>query len=544
MKPRGMEMFMVAGALLLLPACARPGDFGAYDVQRYELALRFSPESKAFDGAVTVTGTVTGEADTLAVDASLKLLTIDSVFWNGALTAYRRAGDSLLVPAAGHTGGDKPFVLRIVYHGISGFSGSYDAGGVLFTQQDGADRIATISEPSFARSWWPCHDIPSDKAIVSFAITVPSKLRAVSNGLLSAVEFPAASWTTYLWQSRYPISTYLVAFAAAEYVEMKETYRKQDGGEMPVVFYVYPSDTGRARSDFANVRKAIDFFASTFCEYPFADEKFAIAEVDGDMTMENQTLCTVQATLLTGDRNNELTFVHELAHHWWGNFVTPHDWTQTWLSEGFATYAEALYEEHTRGRAVYQAYIDNMMALPQGSYAGSVIGRSDTSFWDSFALRVYYKSAIVLHMLRSIMGDSAFFTAMRSYLNDGTLRYQTARTADFSRHCEAAHGAELGWFFDQWLIARSDSIDRPELSYTWRRQGDRSVELVLRQTTSGQLLYRLPLEIEVETTSGRERHSVVDSLGEQSFQFSTAGEPKAVHIDPEHKVFKLLKGGE
>src|SRR5206468_2050391 len=125
------------------------------------------------------------------------------------------------------------------------------------------------------------------------------------------------------------------------------------------------------------------------------------------LTMENQTVCSIQNSMITGDRKYELSsVVHETAHQWWGNLITPGNWKHTWLSEGFAEYAEALYLEHRRGAEMYHEYIGKMMAFAPGAFAGPIVGRSDTAFWDSFAPRVYHKGALVLHMLRGIMGDS------------------------------------------------------------------------------------------------------------------------------------------
>src|SRR5204862_3769224 len=131
----------------------------------------------------------------------------------------------------------------------------------------------------------------------------------------------------------------------------------------------------------------------------------AYAEVDGELTMENQTAISIQQSLITGDTTNETTIVHETAHQWWGNLITPLTWKDTWLGEGFATYAEALYREFHYSPASYGRFMDWLMAAEQGRYAGPVVGRSDTSFWDSFNPRVYNKGAIVLHMLRGAVGD-------------------------------------------------------------------------------------------------------------------------------------------
>ena len=401
-------------------------------------------------------------------------------------------------------------------------------------------RIGTMSQPNFARTWWPCNDVPSDKATMTMTITVPRPMTAASNGILASTS-SGDSTSTFVWKTHYPIATYLVSIAAAEYHEMKDVYTGLDGTTMQIMHYVYADDSSKGREDFKNTGAILSFFASKFGEYPFIKEKFGYAVVDGEMTMENQTLCSVQQSLITGERKHELTFVHEAAHHWFGNLVTPANWTQTWLSEGLATYADALWLEHTRGREVYQKYIDNMMKAKPGEYAGSVVGKSDTAFWDSFASRVYSKGAIVGHMLRALLGDTAFFAALNEFL--ATHRYGNVTTEDLQAVCSKHYGSDLTWFFDQWVYASPDSIDRPNVIYTWKARqigSSYSLNLTLEQTTASILLYRLPMSIDITSRSGTKSYSVVDSLATQVFSFTLPDEPLNVEIDKSHAVFMTL----
>lgn len=428
----------------------------------------------------------------------------------------------------------------IYYHGFADFDGAYENGGVYITSVEGKPYLATASEPRFAHTWWPCKDTPSDKATASITITVPSALTAVSNGTLIKTTHDAET-TTYVWSTQYPIATYLVSVAAAEYKEFSETYKRIDGKEMPITYYVFPEDFENAKIDFQNTSKILEFFAATFCEYPFINEKYGYAEVIGDVTMENQTISSIEKSLITGTKQSEITFVHETAHQWWGNFVTPVNWKNTWLNEGFATYAEALYLEHTEGRAAYDHHIRRMMSFKPGDLAGSVIGQTDTAFWDSFSARVYFKGAIVLHMLRSMMGDSAFFSAMKIYLSH---QYQSVTTEDFISACETSYGKSLTWFFDQWVYASTDSIDRPELYYQWSADSssnNHQVSINLEQRTASQLLYRLPFSISVQTQDSSYSFPVIDSLATQSFILNVPNKPTNIFIDKENAVFKTFK---
>jgi len=516
-----------------------------YDVSHYDLSISLNLQKKIFSGKVVVGARVLQPLRELILDASHETLTIDSAKFDDRLVPFQQDAEVLKVILPRSIGPDDSISVAIYYHGTSKFNGEYEGGGVYFSTPDHA---ATISEPNFARRWWPCKDIPSDKATLAINITVRDDLTAVSNGVLkNAVRHD--SLKTFSWQTDYPIATYLVSLAVAPYKEFSDSYVALTGERMKVMYFVYPEDFDKAKREFVNTPKILSVFANEFCEYPFLKEKLAYAEVDGELTMENQTACSIQQSLITGDSTNETTIVHETAHQWWGNLITPMSWKHTWLSEGFATYAEALYRERIYGAASYGKYISWLMSADQGKYAGSIIGRNDTSFWDSFNPRVYSKGAIVLHMLRGVVGDSSFFTIMRNYLNNSRLRYRNASTEDFMKECERVNGTSLQWFFDEWVFASTDSIDRPAYEYVWTKEkhGETyNVRLDLTQVTAGRQLFRMPMPVSISTQHSARTFMITDSLAVQSFTFSMGEFPISLEIDKDNHVFKILrnKGGK
>lgn len=511
-----------------------------YDVRHYDLSLNFDPARKVFSGSVTVRCVALKTVNPIVLSASSETLTIDSVSSDGKEIPFRHEGGQLVITLPADIPAKTPFEVTVRYRGISGFRGQYDDGGVFFAA---ANRFGTISEPWFARNWFPCKDIPSDKATSAVAATVPNGLIAVSNGLLTRTD-RGDSTTTYFWETRYPIATYLISVAAAPYVEIGDTLAGAKGERMPVVYYVFPDDSAKARKDFELTTAVLGYFSTTFCEYPFIGEKFGFAEVDGDLTMENQTICSIQSSLITGTGSGKSTFIHETAHHWWGDLITPLDWHHTWLSEGFATYAEALYLEHLKGPDAYRKRIERYMDTPPGTFAGSVIGKSDTAFWDSFAPRVYEKGALVLHMLRGLVGDSTFFTIMRNYLNNPRLRYANARTEDFIDECEKASGRNLGWFFQEWVYASADSIDRPRYICRWKTEGNKppfDVSLDIGQKDGDRMTYRMPLVVDFHAGDSVRTFNITDSLRQQTFGFSVPWKPDSLIIDKERRVLKTVE---
>ncbi len=528
--------------LLLLPGPLRGQSsiFDRYDVLHYDLSLNVEPRTKSFAGVVGMTVRLAAPSDALPLHASQKTLTIDSVTVDKKRAKFSRKGDTLSVALSALRPEDTTAVIRLFYRGRSEFQGNYDGGGVYFPDSAGGKRFSTISEPSFARLWWPCKDIPSDKATASVSVTVPRGLTAVSNGLLKSVRAHKKT-TTFRWETGYPIATYLVSIAAAPYVSFHEPYVLAGGDTMTIFYYVYPQDSSKAREDFKNTRAILDFLSQRFGEYPFAREKFGYAEVDGDMTMEHQTVCSISASIIDGKRTNEQTYLHETAHHWFGDLITPKTWYDAWLNEGFATYMEALYSEFTSGKEKLREFAERVNDTPPGSFPMPVVGRTDTAFWDAFNFSVYYKGAMVLHMLRGIVGDSAFFRTLRTYCDDPALRYANATTRDFTRLAEAEYGKPLRWFFDEWLHGYGDSVDRPLYVYAWHTAPDGarySTTLQIEQRQSARLLFTMPIHVAIYAAGRAESVVVNDSLQTQTFTITTTARPDSLVLDPDHWLFR------
>jgi aminopeptidase N len=188
--------------------------------------------------------------------------------------------------------------------------------------------------------------------------------------------------------------------------------------------------------------------------------------------------------------------------------------------------------------------MDLLMDQPAGFYAGSVIGRDEEAFWDSFGPAVYYKGALTLHMLRRMMGDDAFFRAMRAYLRDPRLAYGNASTEDFRAACEAEHGGDLGWFFRQWIYAARDSADRPSIAWQWKQDpadGGHALRVRVSQLGAPEPAWRLPLRIRVHGRGATEDFAVVDSLPRQEFLIPATAAADSVLIDPERDLFMTVR---
>ncbi len=254
-----------------------------------------------------------------------------------------------------------------------------------------------------------------------------------------------------------------------------------------------------------------------FCEnlwgpYPFPEQKYGMVLFDWEGAMEHPTATTYSSAFLTGDHWYDTIIVHELSHQWFGNLVTPSDWTHIWLNEGFATYAEALWAEHVNGPSGLQTFMRQRSSTVW--WTKPVIrDASNDSAWYYFSNQVYYKGAWVLHMLRHIVGDEQFEAILRGWVDDPAKRYGNADTDDFVEVAEAVTDQDLQWFFDQWL----DRGTNPLIGAYWdnHQVGQQhwvDINLAQQQEVdvyTGGHLFRLPMDIEVRA-AGWDTTIVVD----------------------------------
>ena len=469
-----------------------------YDVLHYEIDVAINPSLPRIEGRVRMTAAA--ESDLLEVDVDLDYsLAVASVTDGaGGSLAWTHPSHLLKVtPSAIISEGDT-FTIEVIYAGNP--SATWDP-GLSFGSAGGAPVIYSLSEPWSARSWWPCKDYPDDKATFDLAFSVPANLTATSNGVLVETtdetrwSVPYKRWH---WRESYPMTTYLASVTAAVYVRLDDTFNASTGETMPITHYVYPYLQAAALVDLDIAAPSLAFFSETFGLYPFIAEKYGVAICPIGGGMEHQTLTSYGSMLIRGDHYYDWLYVHELAHMWFGDLVTCKDWTHIWLNEGFASYSEALWFEHLQGAAKLKSYMESQDR--PASWSGPILRDPDVSNPGYYFNNVVYdKAAWVLHMLRRVMGDAAFFGALRDYCDDPRYRYSVAETADFRAVCEARHGSSLGWFFNQWLT-RAD-----RLAYRWSYKAyeiDGALRLTIAVDQTQDSLYAMPVDFRIVASSG------------------------------------------
>ncbi len=388
------------------------------------------------------------------------------------------------------------FTLTVAY---SGAAASRGFGSIEFRSQGGQPLVSTLSEPFYAYTWWPAKDgdvgAPgdnADKATFQLAITAPDTLVSVSNGLLQGVDVLPGARKRHRWATAYPQAVYLACFSTTNYNAWTRTYTfPGSGATMPVQFFIYPdSDTPANRAAWEVCLPALTVFGDLLGPYPFAQEKYGIYQFPFGGGMEHQTM-TGQGTFA------EYVTVHELAHQWWGDDVTCRTWGDIWLNEGFATYSEALWEERKPGGGGLPALQAAMNARRPQSFSGTVYAADISSAGPIFnGDTSYRKGGWVLHMLRRVVGDQAFFATLQTYRQ--AHQGGAAATADFQAAASSVSGLDLAVFFNQWIYAPG----APAYAYGWSPitvNGRSYVKLHIRQTQDPAFgiggLYDMPIDV-------------------------------------------------
>jgi len=463
---------------------------------------------------------------------------------SGPVSGFDHSGQVLTINLSQSFSMDEIFEIVIEYSGIP------DPGEnrwfVFDELSDGSDHVWTLSEPYGARNWWPCKDTPADKAdSVDIIVRVPADQIVASNGTLVSDEI-TFNKRTFHWHEKYPIATYLVSLAIAPYVQFSEIYTTRDNQSLLLDYYVYPQDEQLAREIFPNTKNHLDILSDVFGPYPFADEKYGLAQFGWTSgAMEHQTISSIGRV----SAGWEYVYIHELGHQWFGDALTCASWSDIWLNEGFSSYSEALYAERygynelPTGFESYKEYMMNQIYIG----AGTLDVRDTLTLGSVFGSIVYNKGSWVLHMLRGVLGDNDFFEALYSYAN-GDLKYTSVRTEDFINVCEQVSGKNLNTFFDQWI----NYPFFPRYEYSWQKaksdfgQSSKVEVNILQKQIS--VIYEMPIDLKFIFPSGSDSVVTVDNYQQsQDYVFAFDEYPVELVFDPDSWILKDVQdksGGE
>lgn len=458
------------------PATPGLGNTG-YDVQHYDLQLDTDIANQVFEAVATLEITAAREGmERFSLDYAgppVKAVNVDGEAADWDHEDYKLW---VILPAPVHMG--QVFTVTVEYAGWPGFFASpympfLELG--VFSDPE-RQTLFAFNEPDGARAWFPCNDHPLDKATFTFTITVPDHLTAVANGTPSPSVDNDDGTRTFAWRMDYPMATYLAVIAVGDY-EVLELTGPHD---IPIRHYYFADQPAESvHRTFAFTGQVMEFFEAVFGPYPF-DSYGHVLTPQGAVGMETQTMTIIPAGIVGA--SNPIIVVHELSHQWFGDYISPASWSDIWLNEGFATYAEVLWTEYIGGWEAGANYLTRMEYETLGWGEAAGVAQPDVA--DLFGTNSYEKGGWVLHMLRREVGDEAFVDILRAYLE--RFGGGTASTQDFWDVAEEVSGQDLDDFFEQWLYRPGN----PAVTLYWTAAGE---VLACQVQTDEPFVFDLPL---------------------------------------------------
>lgn len=344
--------------------------------------------------------------------------------------------------------------------------------------------IYTLSESYEDKDWWPCKADMQDKIdSIDINVTVPSAFWVAANGVMIDSAINGAN-RIFKFKHRYPIASYLVSIAIAKYKKYYLGNLAVGTSSVPFVVNLFPNKTTPVETNILNIlnnhKLVFAAFNNLYGDYPFAKEKHGFYEFGFGGGMEHQTFSGIG----TSSFQSNSVLAHELAHQWWGDKVTFATWNDLWLAEGFATYSESLAAEFVPSIGINPV---NKLASNKSSARTltntatyiSPINNSDEVWTNNNTTAVYDRGCMIVSMLRTLMGDTKFFNACKNYLNDTSIAYNAATTANLQQKMETEFGESMTVFFTEWITKNGI----PNYNVQWGNVGN-TINIKLTQSVS------------------------------------------------------------
>ncbi|GAB3777992.1 M1 family metallopeptidase [Spirosoma horti] len=504
------------------------------DVLHYAFSLTLSDSTNQIQGETAIRFTRADDRQTVWFDlisprdSSETGMRVRSVSLpDGKTVPFSQRNDRVFINLAAAPNQPTEVVVRY---------GGTPARGLIISQNKFGERTFFGDNwPNNARNYLPVVDHPSDKATCSFAVTAPATYRIIANGkLVNESALPNGRKLTR-WQESTPIPTKVMVIGAAKFAV--EEVGSVSG--VPVQSWLYPRDSQKGFVDYRPAKEILQYFINKIGPYSY--EKLANVEsttIFGGM--ENASCIFYSEKVIVGKKDSdvEALLAHEIAHQWFGNSATEADWSQLWLSEGFATYFSALYLEHAYGKDTLNAVL-NQNKSQIFRYAAlkpksTIVDSTSANLMDLLNPNSYQKGGWVLHMLRHELGDDVFWKGIRAYYEK--FRNANAQSSDLQTVMETVSGKKLGSFFQQWL----HQPGYPEI--VWGSSYDaakKALVIDVRQAQRTGALFVVPLTFSIRGANGRETSRTARlTMTEQNQTFTVplAAKPASVVIDPDNTV--------
>lgn len=525
-----------------------------YDMRHIALDLKFDWEKEQAYGTATITlAPLSADAKAVTLDAGAMWINSVKLGGKDLKFDYDEAKSSLVITLDRAYGANEALTFVVDYRTkglvVANTLGFGAGGGLKFIKPTGSNpgrrrQIWSQGESDYNRFWFPSYDSPNDFATTEIKATVEKQMFVVSNGKLVSNKANPDGTNTFDWKMDTPHANYLTSIVVGEYAEVKGQYKG-----IPVSSYVFPNELKEGQISTANLPKMVQFFSEkTGVKYPYVKYAQTMAEGFGG-GMENISATTMTPNMIHDSRelldgDSESLQSHELAHQWFGDYVTCREWSDIWLNESFATYMQALWDEHAKGKDyfLYNDVLSNQQAYFNTWNRGTrrpIVTKFYTNADALFDTYAYPRGGAVLHMLRKQVGDAMFFKSLNHYLT--TNANSPVYTENLQKAFEETTGKPFGWFFDQWVYKMGHPIFEVTDKYD-----NGKLTLTVKQTQKTDPLNEYPqaefFQADVEIRIGDKiEHVTIEPKAENVFTFDVASKPMLISFDPESTIIKELK---
>ncbi|SEK98392.1 Peptidase family M1 [Pseudoxanthomonas sp. GM95] len=471
-----------------------------------DLGFKVIPEQRRIEGDAKLTFKATAPLSALVVDLdpeyAVSRVEVDGKAIGADAWQNPEGRMRVTLPKPLQAGGS--VVLRVIYAGQPHVAkrAPWDGGFVWATAPTGEPWVASAIQGEGCDLLWPCIDHPQgEPLLVDEHVTVPAPLVAPGNGVFVGMK-ERNGWRTYHWRAKNP-DTYAIAIDVGPYEQLSGSYKSRFGNTIPLAYWYLKGDKdAQAKDLFAELPRMLDFFESQIGPYPFGDEKVGVVQTP-HLGMEHQTINAYGNDYKKDKYGYDWLMQHEFSHEWFGNQLTNADWDDMWLHEGFGSYMQPLYLQYLRGDMEYHAALLDQRAALSNKYP-IVSGKPQTeeSVYNREhgpGLDIYYKGSLMLHTLRSLIGDEAFFTSIRlavygsAHPWPGHFKPRYVSTKDYIDIVNKVTGKDYGWFFDVYLYRAA----LPELVAQRDATG-----LSLQWKTPDNLPFPVPVDVRIGSNSG------------------------------------------
>jgi len=507
----------------------------AWQPLHFDIKLAFDDRLTQITSATADVTVLIRQSDVTKIDFDFGTMPVSAVRVNNVAARFAQHDEKLDVYLTEPAKNGEKINISVSYAGVP------QDGLILKKDRDGNPSAVGDNWADRVHHWIPCLDHPSAKASVRFTVTASVRNAAVANGVFESVKDNADATRTWVYSESRPVSPYNMVVAVGQFANAALKSR----APVPISYYVPQSDRRFAAQGFSSAAPSLLTFGDLIAPYPYGKLALIVGATKFG-GMENANTIVFTPTLFKDfatrkprsarykiPRGVEEVVAHEIAHQWFGDSVTEATWADLWLSEGFATYFAGVFVERNEGKAAFRAYMREKAKsyLEYEKKTKTPIFDTETeTLFDLLTPNNYEKGGWVLHDLRGILGDQAFFEGIRNYYE--AHKDSTATTEDLRAALEKASGRDLKYFFDRWIY----KAGHPIYQVSWQETGKSSLEITLRQTQPDEAFLQ-PVTVEIVTARGAQRVTLTPEGKESTIRIKAA-KPKKIVVDPDEFILK------